>query len=389
VTDTGRKLGWLQALRGFAAVGVVTCHCLINLPKDVPHPGLFAVLYQLGAGVDLFFVISGFIIVHATQGDPGGFRSAARFAFRRLRRIWPAYFVLTLVIGFSSLGWSLIGDEENRLRLVKSILFIPVNYDTVYAHQIIAQGWTLGFEVYFYGIFAISLLFARARWLFLAAWWSVTLVAVPLAFHASLTDGFQSYAATVYPVEYLKLATNPYIWGFVAGGIAGLIYHSALRIESAGLCSALVLAAVAFAIWNTFDSFVPGSVRVGLGFAMMIAVVSVASKTIEIRVPRVLSYLGDISYTLYLEHLAVIYVLQFVYLHLGLKAELSTFAHIPVMVAACILVAALSSRFLEQDLPRVLLPVDPIAPENGKPNPAVVSSFAATIRRFWFTKAME
>ena len=226
-------------------------------------------------------MISGFVMVHTTQGDPGGVRSAARFAVRRLQRIWPAYFVLTLAIGFSSFGWSLVGDEETRVRLAKSILFVPANYDSIYAHQIIAQGWTLGFEVYFYAIFAISLLFARTRWIFLAAWWSVTLVAVPLAYDASLTDVFESYATTDYPVGYLKLVTNPFIWEFVAGGIAGLIYHSALRIESAVLCSALARVAVAFAIWNTFDPFVPGSLGVGLPFAMMITAVSVASKTIR------------------------------------------------------------------------------------------------------------
>jgi exopolysaccharide production protein ExoZ len=356
VTDTGKRLGWLQGLRGVAAVGVVTCHCLINLSKDAAYPGLMIdIFYRLAAGVDLFFVISGFIMVHTTQGDPGGVRSAARFAARRLQRIWPAYFVLTLAIGFSSFGWSLVGDEETRVRLAKSILFVPANYDSVYAHQIIAQGWTLGFEVYFYAIFAISLLFARTRWIFLAAWWSVTLVAVPLAYDASLTDVFGSYATTDYPVGYLKLVTNPFIWEFVAGAIAGLIYHSGLRIESAVLCSALARAAVGFAIWNTLVPFVPGSLGVGLPFAMMITAVSVASKTIEIRAPRMLTYLGDISYTLYLEHLAIIYVLQSVYGFLGLKAQLSTVANIPVTVAACILAAALSSRFLEHDLPRLLL----------------------------------
>ena len=71
-----------------------------------------------------------------------------------------------------------------------------------------------------------------------------------------------------------------------------------------------------------------------------------------------LTYLGGISYTLYLEHLAIICVLQSVYGFLGLKAQLSTVANIPVTVAACILTAALSSRFLEHDLPRLLLRVN-------------------------------
>jgi peptidoglycan/LPS O-acetylase OafA/YrhL len=63
------------------------------------------------------------------------------------------------------------------------------------------------------------------------------------------------------------------------------------------------------------------------------------------------------SYTLYLEHLAIIYILQSVYGFLGLKAQLSTVANIPVTVTACILAAALSSRFLEHDLLRLLFRV--------------------------------
>ena len=354
--DTEKRLGWLQALRGIAAISVVICHCLIILPKMPPYLGIAAVFDQFGAGVDLFFVISGFIMVHVTQGEAGGLRSAVRFVFRRLQRIWPPYFVLTLAIGFSSFGWHLVGDGETRLRLIKSILFVPANYDTIYADQIIAQGWTLGFEVYFYGIFAASLLFAKARWVFLAACWSVTLFAVPLAYHASLADVFQSYTVD-YPVKYLKLATNPFIWEFVAGGVVGLIYQSALRIESVALCSALAPTAVGFAIWNTFNPLVPGSLGVGLPFAMMIGAVALASKTVEIRTSQVLRYLGDISYTLYLEHLAIIYALQFLYGFLGVRSPLSTFASVPITIAVCILAAALSSRFLEHDLPRFLLKV--------------------------------
>jgi peptidoglycan/LPS O-acetylase OafA/YrhL len=56
------------------------------------------------------------------------------------------------------------------------------------------------------------------------------------------------------------------------------------------------------------------------------------------------------SYTLYLEHLAVIYGLQSAYMVLGLKDQLASLGNIPVTVLACILVAALSSRFLERDL---------------------------------------
>jgi exopolysaccharide production protein ExoZ len=325
------------------------------LTSTAYYPGAIDILVRFGAGVDLFFVISGFIMVHTTRGDLGGGRSAARFALKRLQRIWPAYCVLTLVVGILVFGWGLIVDDETRVRLVKSILFLPASYDSVYARQIIVQGWTLGFEVYFYAVFATSLLFASWRWTFLAAWCGVMLIAVPLAYHASLTDVFQSYAMTDYPFSYLKLATNPIVWEFVAGGVAGLIYHSAVQIRSDVLCSGLAIGSVAFAIWNTFSPIVPGSLGVALVFAIMIATISIASKTIEIRAPRALRYLGDISYTLYLEHLVVIYVLRSAYAFLGLKDQLAALCNIPVTVAGCILAATLSSRFLERDLLRWVL----------------------------------
>ncbi|MDB5501873.1 MAG: hypothetical protein JWR89_1775 [Tardiphaga sp.] len=351
VADASERLGWLQALRGIAAVSVVICHCNLNLAGP-SYEAVIDILNRLGAGVDLFFVISGFIIVHTTRDDPGGVRSAAGFAIKRLRRIWPAYVALTIVVGLLTFGWGLILDDDTRTRLVKSVLFVPASYDSIYGSQIIVQGWTLGFEIYFYAVFATSLLFASWRWTFLAAWWGVTLIILPLIYHASLTDVFQSYATTDYPLNYLKLATNPVIWEFVAGGVAALIYQSSVRIRSEQLCSALALGSVAFALWNTLSPMVPSALGVALGYAIMIAAISVASKTIDISAPWALRYLGDISYTLYLEHLAVIYILKSVYTFIGLQDEWTTLGNVPVTVFACILVAALTSRFLERDLLR-------------------------------------
>jgi peptidoglycan/LPS O-acetylase OafA/YrhL len=354
VTDSRKRLGWLQALRGVAAISVVISHGAVYLVPDAHTRWLVDALNHLGSGVDLFFVISGFIMVHTTMNDPGGFRSAVRFAAKRLQRVWPAYIVLTLVVGFAGFGWNLIGDDAARLMLVKSLLFVPGSYDTVFADQIIGPGWTLGFEVYFYAVFAASLLFARWRWLFLASWCVVMLVAVPLACGASLTGVYESWA-TAYPVDYLKLATSPFMWEFVLGGLAAAAHHSRLRIGNAWMCRGLASVVIVFAAWNTFDPILPGTFGLAAGYAVMIAVVSLAGKTTALPALRPLRYLGDISYTLYLEHMAVIHGLHWIYRSVGLNDLPASWANVPVTLAAAVAVAALTSRFLERDMLRMFV----------------------------------
>jgi exopolysaccharide production protein ExoZ len=356
VTDSKRRLDWLQVLRGAAALSVVTSHCTVYLVPDADTRRLTGALDHLGSGVDLFFIISGFIMVHTTMNDPGGLHAAVRFAAKRLQRIWPAYIVLTLVVGFAGYGWSLIGDDATRLMLIKSLLFVPGNYDTIFAGQIIGPGWTLGFEVYFYAVFAVSLLFARWRWLFLAVWCAVMLVVVPLAYGASLTGVYESWA-TAYPVGYLKLATNPFVWEFVFGGLAAVAHHGRLRIGHVWTCRAVASAAVVFAVWNTFDPILPGTFGLGAGYVVMIVALSVASNTTALPALRPLRYLGDISYTLYLVHMAVILGLHWIYDAAGLTAFSATWFSVAIALAASVAVAALSSRFLERDMPKLFVSV--------------------------------
>jgi exopolysaccharide production protein ExoZ len=356
VTDPIKRLDWLQVLRGTAAVSVVISHSAVFLPADAPARWLVDVLDHLGSGVDLFFIISGFIMVHTTINDAGGFGSAVRFAAKRMQRIWPAYIVLTLLAGFARFGWGLVGDDATRLMLVRSLLFIPGSYDTLFADQIIGPGWTLGFEVYFYAVFAVSLLLARGRWLFLAAWCGVMLVVVPLAYGASLTGIYESWA-TDYPVGYLKIATSPFVWEFALGGLAAALHHSRLRIGNAWACRAIAVLAVIFAIWNTFDPVLPGTFGLAAGYAGLVAALSLASKTITLPALRPLRYCGDISYTLYIEHMLVIHTLHEIYAMIGLNDLAMNWLNLPVALAACLAVAALTSRFLERDMWRVFVAV--------------------------------
>ena len=107
----------IQALRALAAVMVVFVHLKILL--DTIGLPLFG-----GAGVDLFFVISGFVMVHTTQKRPP---SPSEFIRNRIARVVPVYWFMTLgVYGLALSAPRLLGATSgNVAELCKSLLFIP------------------------------------------------------------------------------------------------------------------------------------------------------------------------------------------------------------------------------------------------------------------------
>ena len=99
------KLGWIEAYRGIAATAVVVYHTARHFDKNYGIPGLESV-FQFGhAGVDLFFVISGFIILFVHFDDIGRPDRIGHYLSRRLTRLLPAYWVaVALTIAALQLG---------------------------------------------------------------------------------------------------------------------------------------------------------------------------------------------------------------------------------------------------------------------------------------------
>ena len=150
----------VQALRALAAFMVVCVHIqalalMAGAPAKVTEAG--------NAGVDLFFVISGFIMVFTTGRKPMG---PAAFFGARLRRIAPLYWSMTLAVFLvARLAPSLVQNTPTDIgRLVASILFVPELRPDGTMRPVVFVGWTLNFEMAFYVLFALGL-FAPRRWL--------------------------------------------------------------------------------------------------------------------------------------------------------------------------------------------------------------------------------
>ena len=157
----------LQALRAVAAYMVVLYHFLGQQVSQLYPPAKF--LSFGAAGVDIFFVVSGFIMVVTTMKRD---MAPGEFLLHRIARIVPVYWVVTILLfaivlyGFKPVGIMQVQPDW----LAKSLLFIPFDRDGR-VEPIISVGWTLNYEMFFYLLFALSLFIrhALARTLLLCA----------------------------------------------------------------------------------------------------------------------------------------------------------------------------------------------------------------------------
>jgi len=355
-----RKLEFIQALRGLASLLVVMSHLTGSLQFTPFEQDGKTFLWPGVDGVDLFFLISGFIMVYSTRADRGGVASVRTFLARRIARVWPIYVLASVVylLAFSRT----FPSQDDALRLLKSIFFIPPNLQAMapyFGPPTLFVGWTLNFEAFFYLLFAVSLFFGRLRYVVLALFGVGLCLLVPIF---TLGLSMNSGANPEHHIAYLNLATNPMALEFFIGAAIGLIFLSPLRFASRTMANAFILTAAAFSIWGHFSIVYHGNGpgHAGVFYAVLLLVLLIASKSQEIVVPRWSVRLGDLSYSLYLTHPMSLSLLERIFNALGWGALTHDWSYVLLATAFCVSVAALVWAYIEVPLEkaarRVLLP---------------------------------
>jgi exopolysaccharide production protein ExoZ len=299
------KLDTIQALRGLAALAVALYHLPLAEAAAIGLAGSneaasLAWLSRNGfAGVDVFFVISGFIMVYVTANRDRGARSAGDFLLARIIRVYPLWWLFAaaaVVISLAATGapvhpdFGVPGDALAGY-LVKSFALIPQDYAPV-----LNVGWTLIHEMYFYLVFAIILLFPARILPWALAAWSAGVALVALAFSGPVSG----FAIT-------ELIFHPLTLEFSAGAAAGLLITKGVTRFArvlAGLGGLGLLVAMGVADGLGHDGW--GRVIVfGLPAALLVYGLAAMDLRQPIRLPRALVFLGDASYALYLAHTLV------------------------------------------------------------------------------------
>lgn len=145
----------IQLLRAVAAYLVVFVH----LGELLPDAPIATFLHNKGySGVDLFFVISGFIMVYTTSRKK---ISASQFLLSRIKRIVPLYYLVTFFVFVIAIGFPFIfqNTSPDFYTLLKSLAFVPFQKSPGRIYPLYYLGWTLNYEMFFYLIFALSLYF--------------------------------------------------------------------------------------------------------------------------------------------------------------------------------------------------------------------------------------
>jgi exopolysaccharide production protein ExoZ len=333
----------IQVLRVFASLFVVHGHAAGMRGLDIEWTG--------GAnGVDLFFVISGFIIAYVASLD------ASQFMARRLIRIVPIYWSSTialylLVVMVPRMFHTTSSDPE---LLVRSLAFLPtassVHQDGI-PHPTLSGGWTLNYEMYFYAIFAIALAWSRR-------WATIIAVAILLAVLAAI----QLTPLRDEPVAYFY--GHPIVLEF-AYGIAA--FHVVRYAESSGraradmrgqkvlLIAGVVLGCAALAFAGEIFGASPRWLGSGIPAFVVVVCAVLLERVHGLKIThRWVILAGDASYVLYLIHAYVVYgVLRLV---LGnprmseLEGQLATLGLMLVSTLAAIVIY----RFYEQPILRYL-----------------------------------
>ncbi|TIO99949.1 MAG: acyltransferase [Mesorhizobium sp.] len=285
----------MQCLRGLAACAVVCFHVSEQFggPFDVG-----------AAGVDVFFVISGFIMWVTTAGRPA---DPWRFMSRRITRIVPLYWIVTLLTAAGILlkPQFFYGHVLSVANFVGSLFFLPVLQDNA-LNPVVIQGWTLCYEMMFYLVFTL-VLFLGERWRFGVLVGALTAI-VPLHF--------------VLPAGYARAFTDPVVIEFAAGVVVGRLWLQGARLP---LGAALAIAGAGFlllAAGTLFDADLPRALLWGLPAALIVAGAVFAERARPFEPAALPTFLGDASYSIYLWHIVVGVLATGVVLRIGVPAAL-------------------------------------------------------------------
>ncbi|WP_417481965.1 acyltransferase family protein [Maricaulis sp.] len=324
----------LQYLRALAVILVILGHAHQTEGRLLGDQLLGDFAYFGFSGVDIFFVISGFVI-HYVYGAMTGLRP--RFFLARLNRIFPLYWVYTAV---AALGLLLVFGEGPGTALGEksvwaSITLFPVGYP-----PLLPVGWTLTHELYFYFVYALFLAVPPR----LRIWAVGTWVGLSLGGFFGLAEG---------RAPWVSLVVSPFNFLFLAGAM--IAHFSKFLLSRKGLALGLTVAGAGLGLgWTAaygLESLGDPAVRVPV-FAPF-AIGSVWGVLAwQLRLPALVAHIGDWSYACYLGHILVLDALaRLLVPFLGGSAFASPVFYAGGMLASLIL-AWLTHQWLERPMLR-------------------------------------
>ncbi len=320
------RLHALQYLRAVAALAVVYSHAVIQVD------GYQQYLLDAGSfGVDIFFVISGFIMIYIAKPT----NTFGQFFVNRVRRVVPLYWFFTLLMGailllVPSVFKATVFDLKT---LLLSLGFIP-HWSSVQpdeAWPIVAPGWSLNFEMYFYLVFALSLFLAdRYRIAF------ITLVITAVFAIAQVFNTGESAVAHFF--------AKSMVFEFVFGMLLAAAWKRGWRLPASTAVWLLVLGTCLLFLKLP----IPRIFEYGIPSLMIVA----GCLFVNVREVRWGVLLGDASYALYLSHIFVLGALRKVLPPILGDGQVAAYLFVLLSLIICTLASIVVHKYVDNWLLR-------------------------------------
>ncbi|MET0181913.1 MAG: acyltransferase [Caulobacterales bacterium] len=336
----------IQALRAFAAFAVLAHHLIFLVTEYIGIGRAPIPFVSFESGVDIFFVVSGFVMAaSARQQSPGAFATA------RIARIVPLYWLATFTAAFALLlGFRIFNlngfDPED---FAQSLFFLPIFDPAGYAiNPIVYVGWSLNYEMLFYALFTVSLFFpdgwARENCVF-------TLIIALIAAGALTQNSFLRYWG------------NPVILEFAAGMLIWRLTQRAVLSKTLAVLAitAGVSALIAAGLWPEWRLATMRVVFYGLPAVLIVlGFVSLERNGITLG-SGFLQRQGNASYALYLTHIFTLQAVGKTSILLGLNQSAAGIVlSVAIAGALALFVGTLTHKHVEKPLTaaarRVLTP---------------------------------
>src|SRR5690625_1923013 len=338
-------------LRGLAALIVVCFHYRYYLNDSFPVVDIGDILFSNGAyGVDLFFIISGFIICYSTERIEKF--PALSFAMKRFFRIYPLLFASLIL-------FLLFFDREGH-SLLTSFMPLHADYEAkgpTYGFHLLSPVWTLTYEIAFYGLFMLALMVSqRYRKLIAAAAIIGLFVFLQFQTQGEIKLSAYQYAETpgsplLSPV--MAIFSSPMVLEFALGISLYLLYRHIPYLEGprGQWLARGALGVAALAATGLYSPFFDGHGPLNWGLPSFLLLLSLLVYEKQKGLPEIksLMFLGNISFSLYLLHMIIIKLMR----KYELAPNMFGVAVFITALLASLLVAHLAFVFIEQKSARL------------------------------------
>lgn len=322
-----KRIDSLQWLRAIAAFWVLFTHVFQRLEE---YPMGYAFSGQWG--VDVFFILSGFIIFYTTK-DGSNWK---RFAKKRVFRIFPLY--IFCLIAYYVFFHVTEDTTLSVLQWIQNIIMMPFSDAIGFHSLVVGQAWSTCYELYFYFLLmALLMLHVQKRWLVLILLALFVIGMIISRFDYITQFGFSRYL--------LSLVGSRHILMFCIGVVIALLYTkfspaiSRYSFENVvSIAILFVIVGYAFVLLSRY-SYYNSLIFSSIVFGVFLVSQPVLSKMGCLN--RLMTYLGDISFSIYLVHTLIIRLL--IIIGIDTLGEL-----LPLTIVVVIAISSFTYTFIEQ-----------------------------------------